>query len=126
MLARSNITTTDNSHRALALCFCIAALVIAGATPIFAHGGFDHVRGTVVKVSNNVLTINTAKGDVDVRLDKNTQLTQNKHKAQIADLVVGARVIAEVPQHGANRAAQSVKIGVVTKKAEARVHGSSK
>ena len=86
-------------------------LVIAACAPAFAHGGFDHVRGTVVKVANNVLTVKTAKGDVDVKLDNKTELTKNDQKAQLADLKPGTRVIVEVPQNNEDKIAHSVKIG---------------
>jgi hypothetical protein len=88
----------------------LAALLLAAA--LFAHGGFDHVRGTVVSVENNVLTVKTASGNVAVKLDGKTQFSNNGKKAQVSDLQPGARVIAEVPQ-GKDKAAQSVKIGVV-------------
>lgn len=38
----------------------IAWLCLA-AIPALAHGGFDHVMGTVVQVSNNTMTVKTAK-----------------------------------------------------------------
>jgi hypothetical protein len=87
----------------------LAALVLAALA--FAHGGFDHVRGTVVSVDNNVLTVKTAAGNVAVKLDGRTQFTKNDKKVQITELVPGVRVIVEVPQ-GKDKVAQSVKIGV--------------
>jgi RNase P/RNase MRP subunit p29 len=82
------------------------------AGPSLAHGGFDHVRGTVVSVNNNVLMVKTSTGNVAVKLDSRTQFTKNDGKAQLSDLVPGARVIVEVPQaKGKERVAQSVKIG---------------
>jgi len=90
----------------------LIALILT-LTPIAAHGGFDHVRGTVVSVNNNVLTVNTSTGNVAVKLDSRTQVTKNDQKAQLSDLVPGARVIVEVPQtKDKEKVAQSVKIGV--------------
>ncbi len=86
-------------------------LAITVLAPIFAHGGFDHIRGTVVKVANNVLTIDTAQGNVDVKLDNQTDLTMNGQKAQQADLKIGARVVVDVPQGSKEKVARSVKIG---------------
>ena len=77
MTDRLNITTGKPPNRALGLGHSIILLVIAASAPAFAHGGFDHVRGTVVKVANNVLTIKTAKGNVEVKLDNETDLTRN-------------------------------------------------
>jgi len=90
-----------------------AALVMAALTPAFAHGGFEHIRGTVAKVADNVLTVKTAKGNVNVKLDSRTQFTHNDRKAQVSDLKPGARVIAEVPEGSQDHAAQSVRIGDV-------------
>ena len=61
-------------------------LLIFGLVPAFAHGDFDHIKGTVIKVANNVLSIKTTKGNVDVKLDNHTDLTRNDRKAQLADL----------------------------------------
>ena len=90
----------------------LTTAIILTLTPLAAHGGFDHIRGTVVSVNNNVLTVNTPTGNVAVKLDSRTQLTKNDQKAQLSDLAPGARVIVEVPQtKDKEKVAQSVKIG---------------
>src|SRR5262245_43036818 len=106
----------------LALGLSILLLVFATLVPAFAHGGFDHIRGTVVKVANNVLTIKTTKGNVDVKLDSHTDLTRNDQKAQLADLKPGARVIVDVPKGDKDLVAHSVKIGTVTAAASQHKH----
>ena len=95
----------------------LAAAVLAVASTVFAHAGFHHVMGTVARVSGNVLTVKTAKGDVDVKLGAKTELTRQDRKAQIADLKAGTRVVAEVPEEGRDNAAQSVRIGVAPRAA---------
>src|ERR1041385_9059218 len=55
------------------LCLCVALLPFA--VQVFAHGGMEHVIGTVVKVENNNLTVKTAKGNVDVELDEKSPIT---------------------------------------------------
>ena len=97
----------------LTLGFRIVLLIFA-LVPAFAHGDFDHIRGTVVRVTNKVLTVNTPKGNVDVRLDNHTDLTRNDQKAQLADLKRDARVIIDVPKGDKELVAHSVKIGAVT------------
>ena len=92
-------------------------LSVAALVPAFAHGGFDHIQGTVARVANNVLTVKTAHGNVDVKLDGNTNLTRNDRKALISDLKPGARVIAEVPEASKGHIAQSVRIGAFPKPA---------
>jgi hypothetical protein len=94
-----------------------AKLVLAAAAlvPAFAHGGFDHIQGTVARVANNVLTVKTAHGNVDVKLDSRTNLTRNNRKALVSDLKPGARVIAEVQDGSKDHVAQSVRIGALPK-----------
>ena len=126
MTDRLNITTGKPPNRALGLGLSIILLVIAASAPAFAHGGFDHVRGTVVKVANNVLTVKTAKGNVDVKLDNQTDLTRNDQKAQLADLKLGARVIVDVPEGSKDKIAHSVKIGALTKTVDQHRQGTRK
>ena len=112
----SNITTTKNLNRALIAGLIVTALFFAAALS-FAHGGFDHVMGTVVQVTNNVLTVKTPKGNVDVKLDDKTELTRNGQKAQVSDLAPGARVVVDIPEGNKDKLAHSVKIGTAAKAA---------
>ena len=114
MPIQSNITIIRNLNRALISCLAVAVLICA-APQVFAHGGFDHVMGTVVKVAGNVLTVKTAKGDVDVKLDDKTELTKSDQKAQLADLTPGARVVVDIPEGSKDKIAHSVKIGGAAK-----------
>ena len=85
------------------------------ATQIFAHGGFEHVQGTVVKIDNNVMTVKTTKGDVAVKLNAKTEITKENHTAQVADLKAGSRVVVDVPEDDKTMTAHSVKIGAASK-----------
>src|SRR5437868_15494237 len=87
--------------------------------PLMAHGGFEHVVGTVVKVENNVLTVKTAKGNVDVRLTGKTEITRNDQKAEAADLKPGTRVVVDVPEGSKDKTAHSGKIGI----SDSHAHG---
>ena len=93
---------------ALSLGFLLAAQV-------FAHGGFEHVQGTVVKVDNSVMTVKTTKGDVVVKLNAKTEITKENHAAQVADLKAGSRVVVDVPEDDKTMTAHSVKIGAAPK-----------
>src|SRR5215472_13293224 len=116
MIKLLNIATGKPPNRALAFRHTIVILiVIAASVSAFAHGGFNHVRGTVVKVANNVLTVKTATGNVDVKLNNRTYLIRNDHKAQLADLKLGARVVVDVAENSKDKIAHSIKIGPVTK-----------
>jgi hypothetical protein len=86
-------------------------LLLACAVQIFAHGGFDHVTGTVVKLDDSVLTVKTAKGDATVKLDAKTEITRDNHPAQSTDLKAGVRVVVDVPEGSKTNVAHSIKIG---------------
>ncbi len=87
-------------------------LLLAIACSVFAHGGFDHVMGTVVKLTDNILTVKTAKGDVAVKLNEKTEITKDAAKAQMSDLTAGVRVVVDIPEGNKEKLAHSVKIGV--------------
>jgi cell division protein FtsI/penicillin-binding protein 2 len=93
----------------------IISLVLACAAQVFAHGGFDHVTGTLVTVENSALTVRTAKGDVKVTLDAKTEITSNDKPAHVADLKPGLRVVVDVPEGSKTKVAHSVKIGAAAK-----------
>jgi hypothetical protein len=110
-LNNRTITTKRPARGAL---LSLSFILLAFANQALAHGGFDHVIGTVVKVSNNVLTVKTAKGNVEVNLNEKTEITKSDQKAVIADLKPGARVVVDIPEHSKVKIAHSVKIGVST------------
>jgi hypothetical protein len=112
--------TTIIRNHSLARSFALILLLAAFA---FAHGGFDHVMGTVVKVEGNILTVKTLKGNVDVKLDEKTDLMKADQKAQVGDLTPGVRVVVDVPEGSKDKIAHSVKIGAAT---PATDHGAHK
>jgi hypothetical protein len=120
MIARTNINTITSG-----MALWLSLLLLSVATTVFAHEGFDHVMGTVVKTSGNVLTVNTGKANVDVKLDEKTELTKNSQKAEIADLKPGVRVVVDIPEGSKARIAHSVKIGVAAAP-EPHAHDSHK
>jgi hypothetical protein len=99
------------SNKANTITTKILTIVLALAPAIFAHGGFDHVIGTVVQVSGNVLTVKTTKGNVDVKLDEKTEISKGDQKALKADLKPGLRVIVDIPEGSKEQIAHSVKVG---------------
>jgi hypothetical protein len=117
---------TTSTARWLPFILGVVLLAVVASSPVYAHAGFDHIRGTVAKVSNDVLTIKTAEGNMDVRLDKQTDLTRNGQKAQVKDLKIGARVIVDLPKGGKDKVAHSVKIGALAKSSDQHAHGSPK
>ena len=112
MTHQPSITTIRSLRTAAAL--ALAGLLLAFAAPALAHGGFDHVIGTVSKLANNVVTVKTTKGDVDVKLTDKTEITKGDQKAEIGDLKPGVRVVIDVPEGSKDRVAHSVKVGVAS------------
>ena len=76
----------------------LLTLLLACTAMVFAHGGFEHVGGTVVKLEKSVLTVKTTHGDVDVQLDAKTEITLNGKPAQAADLKQGAKWLSTSPK----------------------------
>jgi hypothetical protein len=99
------------SNKANIIITKVLAIALALTPAVFAHGGFDHVTGTVVQVLNNVLTVKTTKGNVDVKLDGKTEISKGDQKAMAADLKAGSRVIVDIPEGSKDNIAHSVKIG---------------
>jgi len=93
----------------------------------FAHGGFEHVGGTVVKLENSVLTVKTTRGNVAIRMDAKTEITSNGKPAQAADLKQGVKVVVDVPEDAKEKVAHLIKIGAAAKAApDAHEHDGHK
>jgi hypothetical protein len=112
----SSTIITSGLKRGRDVCLMLIMLAVIGQ--LYAHGGFEHVIGTVVKVEKNILTVKTAKGNVDVRLEEKTEITKADQKAGVADLRPGTRVVVDVPEGAKEKVAHSVKVGV----ADAQTH----
>jgi hypothetical protein len=93
------------------IAWCLAVTAALLAVPVFAHEGFVHVLGTVAKISGNILTVKTAKGNVDVKLNEKTVFTKDGQKALPADMKPGMRVVVDIPEGAKEKIAHSVKIG---------------
>jgi hypothetical protein len=92
------------------------ALAIAPAIA-FAHGGLEHVRGTVAKVSDESITVTTTTGKtVEVLLDAQTTYARADKPIQKADLKVGDRVVIHAAEKGTTLTAHTVEVGVSTAK----------
>ena len=88
----------------------LSTLLMACAALVFAHGGFEHVGGTVVKLENSVVTVKTTRGNVGITLDAKTEITQNGKKAQASDLKPGVKVVVDVPEDSKTKVAHAIKI----------------
>jgi len=85
--------------RALILAVCMTLAAVAA----LAHGGEEHVIGTVAKVAADSITVKTtAKTMVMVGVVAATTFTKGKAAVKLADLSVGDRVVihAKEPEEG--------------------------
>ncbi len=110
----NRLNTTIIKARRQTLAAAIVLSVLTLAAPLFAHGGFDHVIGTVTKVDNSVMTVKTTKGDVDVKLNAQTEISRGDQKAALEDLKPGARVVVDIPEGSKDHVAHSVKVGAAS------------
>ena len=108
------ITTIDRFRKgAVILAFSLFAANVQVAS---AHGGFEHVMGTVTKVSAESVTVETtAKKTVEVGLTSKTTYTRDNKKVQAADMTIGDRVVIDATEVNEKLVAASVKLGVATK-----------
>jgi len=96
----------------------LALASILPATIALAHGGLEHVRGTVAKVSDQSVTVTTTAGKtVEVLLDAQTTYARADKPIQKSDLKVGDRVVIHAAEKGEILTAHTVEVGVATKKA---------
>ncbi len=85
------------------------------ASMAFAHGDEQHVLGTVTKISENSITVQTTKNmDVELMITSDTKFTKGSASATLKDLQVGNRVVIHaMPMKGGMLMAHSVQISDV-------------
>lgn len=99
--------------RMSALLSCVLLFAIAS----LGHNGMEHVMGTVTKVSQNSITVQTtAKVAVDVQIVSETKFTKDNASASLKDVQVGDRVVIHAMSMQGNKLmAHTVQIGVSKK-----------
>jgi Domain of unknown function (DUF5666) len=94
----------------------LIALALAPAIAL-AHGGLEHVRGTIAKVSDQSITVTTTAGKtVEVLLDAQTTYARADKPIQKTDLKVGDRVVIHAAEKGSTLTAHTVEVGAAAKK----------
>ncbi len=95
-----------------AFAVCLALISTMLATLAIAHGGLEHVTGTVASVSDTSITVTTIAGkSVEVTLDTKTTYSKSNQAIQRADVKVGDRVVIHAEKSGAKLIAHTVQIG---------------
>jgi hypothetical protein len=95
--------------RPLIIFVCIALL----ASAAFPHGNEQHVIGTIAKISQDAVTVQTPdKTLVEVKIVSDTRFTKNNTVAGLKDLRVGDRVVIHAKRVGDQLQAHTVQIGI--------------
>ena len=98
-------------NRRRSICtFLAMATLILGSAIAFAHGGVEHVLGTITAITDNSITVDaTQNKSVTVMSDAATKYTNKKAKASLKDLKVGDRVAIDAKK-GAGEKLQAVTV----------------
>lgn len=82
------------------------------AHPAWAHGGQEHIMGTVVTIDDKSITV-TTKGDkeISVQLDPSTKFEKGGTAATAKDVAAGARVVVHAKKGDSGLTAVLVKVG---------------
>ena len=104
--------------------FVLALFLLAvNIQTAFAHGGAEHVMGTVTKVSAQSVTVETtAKKVVEVGLTAKTTFTRDDKKVAATEMKVGDRVMIEAKEVNEKLVAESVKLGAMASKGASTEH----
>jgi hypothetical protein len=78
----------------------------------FAHGGMEHILGTVTAITDHSLSVKTREGaTTTVGFDGETKFVKGDAAATIKDVQVGSRVVIHAHNHDGSLHAAEVKIG---------------
>jgi hypothetical protein len=104
-------TTKLKIHIALLAIVFLALL----PTIVTAHGGEEHVTGTVSKISDTSVTVKTTAGKtVEVGFDAKTTFARAKQPIQKTDISVGDRIVIHAVEMNEKLVAHTVEIGTAT------------
>ena len=89
----------------------VAMILIAGVA--YAHGGMEHIMGTVVSMTDNSITVKTTDGKtqtVDTTAD--TKYTQMDKPIDMKGLKVGDHIVIHAAKKNGKLTAAEVKVGM--------------
>ena len=109
-----NLQSTSTSTK-LKIQVALLAVVSLALLPTIAtaHGGEEHVTGTVTKISDTSVTVKTTAGKtVEIGFDaKMTTYERAKQPIQKTDIKVGDRVVIHAMEMNEKMVAHSVEVG---------------
>lgn len=81
-------------------------------TLTFAHGGMEHVLGTVSAITDHSLSVKTRDGATKtVEFDSKTKFVKGDAAATVKDVQVGSRVVIHAHNRDRSLHAAEVRIG---------------
>ena len=89
----------------------LGAFVVLVAGLAFAHGKEQHVMGTVISMSDNSITVKTAKETVTVYTMTTTKFVKGGVPAFMKDLKIGDRVVIHAGNMDDKLMAKEVRFG---------------
>jgi hypothetical protein len=117
---RDSISTIKLKSHVAILAIVSLALLPTIAT---AHGGEEHVTGTVTTISDTSVTVKTTAGKtVEVGFDAKTTYARAKQPIQKTDIKVGDRVVIHAMEMNEKLVAHTVEIGAATAAKKAAKH----
>ena len=103
-----NTTTKLKIHIAILAIISLALL----PTIATAHGGEEHVTGTVTKISDTSVTVKTTAGKtVAVGFDAKTTYARGKESIQKGDIKIGDKIVIHAAEVEEKLVAHTVEIG---------------
>jgi hypothetical protein len=113
---RNSINTTKLKMHVAILAIVSLALLPTIAT---AHGGEEHVTGTVTKISDTSVTVKTTAGKtVEVAFDAKTTYARAKQPIEKTDIKVGDRIVIHAMEMDKKLVAHTVEIGTAKQAAK--------
>lgn len=118
-----NMRTTIIRLKIQLALLAILALALAPTIAV-AHGGEEHVTGTVTKISDTSVTVKTTPGKtVEVGFDaKMTTYERAKEPIQKTDIKVGDRIVIHAMEVNEKLVAHSVEVGAASAAKQAAKH----
>jgi hypothetical protein len=117
-----NIRNTNTKLGIHAAILAVVSLVLL-TTIAIAHGGEEHVVGTVTKVSDMAVTVKTTAGKtVEVGFDSKTTYQRAKQPIQKSDIKVGDRIVIHATVVNEKLVGHTVEIGTAPQTKQAAKH----
>jgi hypothetical protein len=100
----------------------VGLAILFASTLAIAHGDYQHVMGTVTKISQSSITVQTTANDtVEVAISPDTKFSKGETPIESRELKVGDRVVIHAKKTNDGKlVAHTVQIGVAKSAAASR------